>query len=277
MMAGHAEKVAAAAAHIASRAPLKPAVGLVLGSGLGELADTIDAEAVIPFRDVPHFPVSTVAGHRGELVLGRLGGRPVVAMRGRVHYYEGWSMADVVFPVYVMRQLGARVLVLTNAAGGLNPNFSPGQLMLIRDHLNLTGSNPLIGPNDPDLGPRFPDMSRAYDCSLGERLAQAARRLSIPLQEGVYAGVDGPNYLTKAELRALLFMGADALGMSTVAETVAANHCGLKVAAVSCITDMANPDLFEPPSHELVLQMAERIKPMFIKLLTAFIGELGEE
>lgn len=276
-MADYAAKIAAAADYIAFRAQVKPTVGLVLGSGLGDLADKIDVDAVIPYRDIPHFPVSTVAGHRGELVIGRLQRCPVVAMRGRLHYYEGWSMADVVVPVYVMRRLGVRVLILTNAAGGLNPDFSPGQLMLIRDHLNLTGANPLIGPNDADLGPRFPDMSQAYDRGLSEGLAQVARRLSIPLQEGVYAGIDGPNYFSKAELRALLFMGADALGMSTVAETIAANHCGLKVAAVSCITDMANPDLFEPPTHELVLEMAERVKPMFMELLTAFVGELGEE
>ncbi len=276
MMTPVTQKMMEAAAFIASRLRQKPRLGLVLGSGLGELADQIEAEAVIPYRDIPHFPVSTVVGHRGELVIGRLQNCPVVAMRGRLHYYEGWSMADAVFPIYVMRQLGVRQLILTNAAGGLNPGFSPGQLMLIRDHLNVTGVNPLRGPNDELFGPRFPDMSGAYDRELADRLLQVARRQNIPLQEGVYAGVAGPNYCTKAELRALMFMGADALGMSTVGETVAANYCGLRVLGISCITDMANPDRFEPPRHDLVLEMAERIKPVFIRLISAYVGEEGE-
>ena len=275
-MAVGSQKVKAAADAIFSRIRRLPRIGLVLGSGLGELADHMDAEAVIPYRDIPHFPVATVAGHQGELVFGRWQGRDVVAMRGRLHYYEGWSMAEAVFPIYVMRQLGVQQVILTNAAGGLNPNFSPGQLMLIREHLNVIGANPLIGPNDDALGPRFPDLSSAYDRELGERLRQVARRLGIPLQEGVYAGVAGPNYCTKAELRALLFMGADVLGMSTVGETIAANHCGMKVLGISCITDMANPDRFEPPNHELVLQMAKRVKPMFIQLLSAFVREWGD-
>lgn len=276
-MSVRAKRVMEAVAAIRRLAPVRPRIGLILGSGLGELADQIQPSVTIPFQEIPHFAVSTVPGHKGELVIGQLEGQTVAAMRGRVHYYEGWPMDQVTFPVYVMRQLGVELLILTNAAGGLNPGFSPGDLMLITDHLNLTGDHPLMGANDDLLGPRFPDLTYAYDQPLGLRLKAAAKQLAISLQEGVYAGISGPNYLSKAELRALLYLGADALGMSTVPEAIAASHCGLKVLGLSCITDMANPDLLEPPSHEQVLRVAEAIKPAFISLLRRFIRAFGED
>ncbi len=277
MMGVKAHQVSESAAVIHTYTSCRPDIGFILGSGLGELADQIQSAVTIPFREIPHFAVPTVSGHQGELIIGELEGRPVVAMRGRLHYYEGWEMDQVTFPVYVMRQLGVQLLILTNAAGGLNPAFSPGDLMLISDHLNLTGDHPLIGDNDEWLGPRFPDMSRAYDRSASQCLKRVAKQLSIRLQEGIYAGISGPNYLSMAELRALLHLGADALGMSTVAEAIAASHCGLKVLGISCITDMANPDLLEPPTHEQVLRVAESTKPAFISLLRGFVRAFGEE
>lgn len=276
-MSVRAKRVMEAVAAIRRLTSFRPRIGLILGSGLGELADRMESSVTIPFREIPHFAVSTVPGHKGELVIGQLEGQTVAAMRGRVHYYEGWPMDQVTFPVYVMRELGVEQLILTNAAGGLNPAFSPGDLMLIADHLNLTGDHPLIGANDEPLGPRFPDLSSAYDKQLGLRLKEAAKQLAINLQEGVYAGISGPNYFSKAELRALLRLGADALGMSTVPEAIAANHCGMKVLGLSCITDMANPDLLEPPTHEQVLRVAEAAKPAFFSLLCRYIRSCGED
>jgi purine-nucleoside phosphorylase len=249
-----------------------PLFGLVLGSGLGELADEMVDAVRIPFGHIPHFPVSTVEGHAGQLVLGRLEGKAVLAMQGRFHYYEGYAMQDVVFPVRVMKALGIDNIIVTNACGGMNPNFEAGQLMLITDHLNLTGANPLIGPNLDEFGPRFPDMSRAYTpawIALAERVAADNQ---IIVHKGVYAGISGPYYLPPAELRMLRTLGGDAVGMSTVGEVIAASHMQMNVLGVSCITDMAIADSLEPISHEQVMAMANEAKPKFKQFIKAFIA-----
>lgn len=257
----------------------KPAVGLVLGSGLGDLAEEVENAVAIDFADVPHFPVSTVEGHAGRFVVGTLEGKPVIVMQGRFHYYEGYSMRQVVMPVYVMRRLGAASLIVTNAAGGMNRAFRPGDLMLICDHINLTGDHPLIGPNEPELGPRFPDMSEAYSKSyreLAHRLSSQIRGDdgdALELQEGVYCGISGPSYMTPAELTMLARIGGDAVGMSTVAEVIAARHCGMNVLGISCITDMAIGDELEPLTHEQVVEVANRTKPKFAALVRSFVRE----
>lgn len=271
-MANRAQTVREAVAAIRERTNHVPEIGLILGSGLGDLAEQIADATVIPYGEIPHFPVSTVAGHAGRLVIGRLEGKTVVAMQGRFHYYEGYSMAQVAFPVYVMKFLGAKVLIVTNAAGGMNKAFQPGDLMLIVDHLNFTGDNPLIGPNDDELGPRFPDLSRAYDPELIALAEQKARDLGIRVQKGVYTGISGPNYLPPAELVMLRRLGGDAVGMSTIPEVIAAAHCGLRVLGISCITDMAIGEELEPLTHEQVVAVAERTKPKFTALVRAVVA-----
>lgn len=271
-MANRAQTVREAVAAIRERTDHMPEIGLILGSGLGDLAEQIADATVIPYGEIPHFPVSTVAGHAGRLVIGRLEGKTVVAMQGRFHYYEGYSMAQVAFPVYVMKFLGAKVLIVTNAAGGMNKAFQPGDLMLIVDHLNFTGDNPLIGPNDDELGPRFPDLSRAYDPELIALAEQKARDLGIRVQKGIYAGISGPNYLPPAELVMLRRLGGDAVGMSTIPEVIAAAHCGLRVLGISCITDMAIGEELEPLTHEQVVAVAERTKPKFTALVRAVVA-----
>nr|MBO2470430.1 purine-nucleoside phosphorylase [Bacillota bacterium] len=271
-MANRAQTVREAVAAIRERTDHVPEIGLILGSGLGDLAEQIADATVIPYGEIPHFPVSTVAGHAGRLVIGHLEGKTVVAMQGRFHYYEGYSMAQVAFPVYVMKFLGAKVLIVTNAAGGMNKAFQPGDLMLVVDHLNFTGDNPLIGPNDDELGPRFPDLSRAYDPELIALAEQKARDLGIRVQKGVYAGISGPNYLPPAELVMLRRLGGDAVGMSTIPEVIAAAHCGLRVLGISCITDMAIGEELEPLTHEQVVAVAERTKPKFTALVRAVVA-----
>ncbi|WP_126427443.1 purine-nucleoside phosphorylase [Brevibacillus marinus] len=263
-----------AAAYISRRAAITPRVGLILGSGLGVLADELEEAAAIPFAEIPHFPVSTVAGHAGKLVLGTLSGTAVIAMQGRIHYYEGYSMQTVTLPVYVMKALGIETLIVTNACGGMNRAFAPGDLMIITDHLNLTGDNPLIGPNLAEFGPRFPDMSRAYAPELVELAERQAQRLGITVHKGVYCGVSGPSYLTPAELTMLARLGGDAIGMSTVPEVIAARHCGLNVLGISCITDMAIGEELEPLTHEQVVAVAERTRPRFIALLKEIVREV---
>ncbi|MDN4074635.1 MULTISPECIES: purine-nucleoside phosphorylase [Fictibacillus] len=248
-----------------------PEIGLILGSGLGELADEIENPVHIDYSDIPHFPVSTVEGHAGRLVVGRLNGKTVVAMQGRFHFYEGYSMQDVTFPVRVMKGLGVKLLIVTNACGGMNPEFSAGDLMIIDDHLNMTGANPLIGPNDAELGPRFPDMSTAYTPELVQFTKETAASLGINVQQGVYAGITGPTYMTKAELRMLRTVGGDAIGMSTVPEVIVASHMGMKVIGISCITDMAIADELEPLTHEQVVAVANRTKPKFINLVKELV------
>ena len=252
----------------------KPELGLILGSGLGVLADEITDAVRISYGEIPHFPVSTVEGHKGELVVGTLEGRVVAAMQGRFHYYEGYTMQQVVLPVYVMRQLGIHSLVVTNACGGMNRAFAPGDLMLIRDHINWTGDHPLIGANLATFGPRFPDMSDAYTAAYREHARARAEQLGIAVQEGVYAGVSGPSYMTPAELMMLARVGADAVGMSTVPEVIAASHAGIKVLGIACVTDMAIGEELEPLTHEQVMEVANRTRPHFLSLVKAIIPDL---
>ncbi|WP_425283839.1 purine-nucleoside phosphorylase [Lihuaxuella thermophila] len=260
---------------IAGETDHQPEIGLILGSGLGDLAKEIEEAVVVPYGKIPHFPVSTVEGHAGQLVIGKLGGKTVVAMQGRFHFYEGYSQQEVVFPVYVMKALGIRMLIATNAAGGMNANFRPGDLMVITDHLNMTGSNPLIGPNEEELGPRFPDMSAAYTPELRELAFLVARKQDVQLQQGVYAGVSGPTYMTPAELIMLRNLGADAIGMSTVPEVIAARHAGLQVLGISCITDMAIGEELEPLTHEQVVEVANRTKPRFMTFIKGILEEVS--
>ena len=265
------EQLEEAKQYIENKTALKPDVGLILGSGLGVLADTLEERVTIPYGDIPHFPVSTVEGHAGELLIGMAGGRPVVMMSGRFHLYEGYSPGTVTFPVRVMKAMGVRQLLVTNSAGGINTQFRPGDLMLITDHLNLTGQNPLAGPNEARLGPRFPDMSEAYSKRLRNVAREAAGQLGIELREGVYAGLLGPSYETPAEIRMLRQLGADAVGMSTVLEVIAARHAGLEVLGISCITNLAAGILDQPLSHDEVVDTAAKVRETFLKLVRAII------
>lgn len=260
--------------YIQSKLKQVPEIGLILGSGLGVLADEIQEPAVIPYNEIPHFPASTVEGHKGQLVIGELRGKMVVAMQGRFHYYEGYSLDTVTFPVRVMAAIGVKSILVTNAAGGVNTHFSPGDLMLIQDHLNMTGRNPLIGPNDQQLGVRFPDMSEAYSKELFGIAEQVAREQGIPIQKGVYAGLTGPSYETPAEIRMLRTLGADAVGMSTVPEVIVARHSGMKVLGISCISNMAAGILPQPLSHEEVMETAENAKEKFLGLVQGIIEKL---
>ncbi|MEO8287308.1 MAG: purine-nucleoside phosphorylase [Chloroflexota bacterium] len=255
-----------------------PQVGIILGSGLGALADEVEAVATIPYSDIPGFVQSSVIGHVGRLVLGTLNGTRVLVMQGRLHYYEGYTLQQTTFPVRVMRALGAHTLVVTNAAGGLNPDFQAGDLMLIDDHINMLGwggQNPLIGPNDPELGPRFPAMNPAYDPDLVASAEEAAALCNISVRKGVYIVLAGPNYETRAELRTLRQLGADAVGMSTVPEVLVARHAGMKVLGISNITNMALADSDEPVNHEEVLQVAEASRPRFVRLMQEIVGRIA--
>ncbi|CAM4274336.1 purine-nucleoside phosphorylase [Paenibacillus phoenicis] len=265
-----------AADYIRSRSTLTPKVGLILGSGLGVLADHIEEPVSISYRDIPFFPQSTVEGHAGELLIGTVQGTPVVLMKGRFHMYEGYGPEMTAFPVRVMKELGVTTLLVTNAAGGVNTSYEPGDLMLISDHLNLTGRNPLVGPNDEELGPRFPDMSQAYSRRLREIARKVAANKGVPLQEGVYAGLLGPTYETPAEIRMLRTLGADAVGMSTVSETIVARHAGIEVLGISCISNMAAGILDQPLSHQEVMETTERVREKFLSLVLSIIPEIGE-
>jgi len=268
------ERIEKSTEFIRENSGFEPEIGIVLGTGLGSLADYIDKVSSIDYADIPEFPVSTVFGHEGRLILGRLEGKRVIAMQGRFHYYEGYSMQEVTIPVRVMKKLGIKLLVASNACGGLNPNFEAGDIMIITDHINFMGTNPLIGPNLEEFGPRFPDMSQVYDKELVELLEKIAASQGIRVHKGVYGAVSGPNYSTKAELSMMIKLGADTVGMSTVPEAIAARHCGLKVAGVSCITDMAIPDTMTAPSHEEIVKVAESVKPRFVSLVKQFIKEV---
>jgi purine-nucleoside phosphorylase len=270
---GLLEKISETTNYINQNISTAPTIGMILGSGLGELADEIENAVKIDYTDIPHFPVSTVEGHAGQLVFGTLEGKEVVAMQGRFHYYEGYSAQEVTFPVRVMKGLGVNQLIVTNACGGMNPEFSAGDLMIIEDHLNMTGANPLIGPNEGELGPRFPDMSRAYTPSLVSFVEEVAASLGITIQKGVYAGISGPTYMTRAELRMLRNLGGDAVGMSTVPEVIVASHMRMNIIGISCITDMAIADDLEPLTHEQVVEVASRTKPKFIKLVKEIIAK----
>ena len=269
------EELQAAASYVQVRLPYTPKVALVLGSGLGEFADRLSIDAKIPYGEIPHFPVSTVAGHDGCFLLGKVEECPVLIMKGRVHYYEGYSMAEVVMPVRVMRMLGAGVLILTNAAGGINPSYKPGTLVRITDQITSFVPSPLIGTNMEALGTRFPDMSHVYDTELGKRLDAVARAQGIGLEEGIYLQTTGPNYETPAEIRMYQRLGADLVGMSTACEAMAARHAGMKIAGVSCVTNMAAGISTSELNHKEVQETANRIAEDFQILIYKFIAEIG--
>ena len=267
----------AAAAVLRERAAEPPRVGVVLGSGLGAVAEAVQEPVVVAYDELPGFPQPTVAGHAGRAVLGRIAGVPVAVLKGRAHLYEGGELEELRIPVRALKAAGAEILVLTNAAGSLRSDVGPGRLMAIRDHINLTGSNPLTGPNDPDIGPRFPVLRDAYDPVLLEGLRAAGRRLEHPLAEGVYLAVSGPSFETPAEISTFRVLGADAVGMSTVHETILARHCGLRVAAVSVITNYAEGLSDAPLGHEQTLRDAERAASDLTRLLVAFLESLGAD
>ncbi len=269
--AARAREAAQAVQRIVARTP---EVTVILGSGLGALADAVSSDAIIAYDEIPHFPRPSVEGHAGRLVVGTLEGRSVAVMQGRAHFYEGYTMAEVVFPVRVLHALGARILVVSNAAGGLNRQWRAGDLMVISDHINFMGPNPLVGPNEAELGPRFPDMSVAYDKDLVALAEAAALDLGIPLRKGIYVGVSGPSYETPAELRMLARWGADAVGMSTVHEVIAARHAGMRVLGLTAITDMATGEVVGPVSHEEVLAVARELEPRFVRLVRRIVATL---
>jgi purine-nucleoside phosphorylase len=266
-----------AAQTILSRTPLRPRIGLILGSGLGAFADSLTDAARIPYADIPRFPRSTAIGHAGQMVLGSVGNVPVAAMQGRVHLYEGYSAQEVAFPVRVFGRMGIRAVILTNAAGGINLGYSQGALVLIRDHINLQGTNPLVGANDDRFGVRFPDVTDAYAREYREVAREEAGKLGIALHEGVYAGLLGPSYETPAEIEYLRRIGADLVGMSTVAEVIAARHIGIKVLAISCVTNMAAGILDQPLSHAEVMETGERVQSTFEALLRAVLPRVAAQ
>ena len=267
-------KVAESVEFINKKSKIKPKIAIILGTGLGRLAEDIEEKENIPYSEIPNFPVSTVQSHSGNLVLGKLGNKEVVAMQGRFHYYEGYSLKEVTFPVRVMKKLGADIIIISNAAGGMNRFFKRGDLMLITDHINLFGDNPLIGSNDEELGPRFPDMSEAYSQKLIELAKKIALKEKIRLQEGVYAGLTGPTLETPAEYRFLINIGADAVGMSTVPEVIVANHMGMKVLGISCITDLAIDGVAVKTSVEEILKAASEAEPIMTKLIEKVIKKI---
>lgn len=251
-----------------------PNIGIILGSGLGDMAEEIEEPTIYNYNEIPHFPVSTVEGHKNRFVIGNLEGKYVIAMQGRFHYYEGYSMEEVTFPIRVMKKLGVEMLIVTNAAGGVNKNYKSGELMLINDHINLSGQNPLIGQNLEDFGTRFPDMSEAYDKELIKVAKNAALQLNIQLQQGVYVYMSGPSYETPAEINMLRVIGGDAVGMSTVPEVITANHSGMKVMGISCVTNMAAGILRQPLSHEEVIKTSSMVSENFKLLLRKILREL---
>lgn len=259
---------------IQEKLTVQPTIGLILGSGLGVLADEITEAVSIPYADIPNFPVSTVSGHKGQLVIGNLEGKQVIAMQGRFHFYEGYTMEQVTFPVLVMKALGVNQLFVTNAAGGINKTFEPGDLMVIEDHINNMGTNPLIGPNDDQIGDRFPDMSQAYDRELIAHAKKSAKQLDLKIQTGVYVGNTGPSYETGAEVRMLRHLGGDAVGMSTVPEVIVANHAGLSVLGISCISNMAAGILDQPLNHQEVMETTSRVKQDFLTFVKKMVKTL---
>ena len=273
---GLVKRIGGAADSIRSRSDVEPRIAIVLGTGLGGLAEEIETETVIPYDEIPDFPVPTVESHSGRLLLGRLSGRPVVAMQGRFHRYEGYTLEQVTFPVRVMRELGAETLIVSNACGGMNPMWDVGDLMLIADHINLLVDNPLIGPNPDELGPRFPDMSEPYDLGLQRLTLDVARKEGITLRRGVYVAVPGPSLETRAEYRFLRSAGADVVGMSTVPEVIVAVHGGMKVLGMSIITDMCLPDALEPASVEEIIRVAGEAEPRLTHLIRSVVARLGD-
>ena len=264
-----------AADYIRTATDLKPHIGIILGSGLGNFANHVRGATRIPYTEIPHFPRSTVEGHSGHLVLGVIAGIPVAVMQGRVHAYEGYPLSEVTFPTRVLGLIGCKTLIVTNAAGGINLNYSEGALVALRDHINLQGTNPLIGPNDERFGPRFPDMTQAYDLEFRRFVAESGRNLSLNLQEGVYLALAGPNYETPGEIHSFRTLGADLVGMSTVPEVLAARHSGIRVLGISCVTNMAAGITGKTLSAEEVFETGARVKHQFIALLRAIIPRIA--
>lgn len=259
------DRILETAAYIKSKINVEPKIGIILGSGLGDLVNFVDEKQEIDYKDIPHFPQSTVKGHAGKLVIGKIKGVEVLLMQGRFHFYEGYTMQQVTYPVYVMKQLGIEKMIVTNACGGINTDFTPGTLMLINDFINLMGTNPLIGPNDERFGVRFPDMSEPYSKDFMQKAKEVASKLAIEYKEGVYAACTGPYYETAAEIRAYATMGIDGIGMSTVPETIIANYLGMKVLGISCITNMATGIQKHKHSHEKVVETAKMAAENFCK------------
>jgi purine-nucleoside phosphorylase len=264
-----------AAKFIFAKTKLRPKIALVLGSGLGAFADEFEEAAKIPYARIPNFPRSTAIGHIGQLVLGKIGGIALAGMQGRIHLYEGYSAKQVAFPVRVFQRMGVKAIIVTNAAGGINLSYSEGALVALRDHINLQGANPLIGPNDDRFGPRFPDMTRAYDTEFRRFVADAGRQLGLNLQEGVYLALAGPNYETPAEIHSFRTLGADLVGMSTVPEVLAARHSGIRVLGISCVTNMAAGITGKSLTAEEVFETGNRVKHRFISLLRAIIPKIS--
>jgi len=271
------EKIREAVDYLMEKTPFPPRIGLITGTGLGDLTKNVEVHIRIPYQEIPHFPVSTIMGHKGTLAIGRLGKEAVMAMEGRFHLYEGYSPEEVTFPVRVMARIGAEFLIISSAAGGLNPLFEPADVMVVTDHINLTGRNPLIGPNLDSFGPRFPDMSRVYDASLIGLATQKALELGIPLRHGVYVGILGPSLETPAETRFLRMAGADAVGMSTVLEVIAAVHSGLRVLAIVAITNVNVPDRMKAISLEEVIATAAKAGAKLAPLLEGVISSLEQK
>ena len=266
-----------AAQFVLERISLRPQIGLVLGSGLGGFADSLTDATRIPYADIPAFPRTTAIGHAGQMVIGNAGTVPVAVMQGRVHLYEGYSAQEVAFPMRVFGRMGIRAVILTNAAGGINLNYQQGALVLIRDHINLQGANPLVGPNDDRFGVRFPDMTHAYEKSYRELAREEAGKLGMTLHEGIYAALLGPSYETPAEINYLRTIGADLVGMSTAFEVIAARHTGIKVLAISCVTNMAAGIVDQPLSHQEVMETGERVKASFEALLRAVLPRVQND
>jgi purine-nucleoside phosphorylase len=269
-------RITEAATAVRAKTKLRPEVGIILGTGLGDLTQALEATTVVPYAGIPHFPQSTVESHAGELHVGKLAGRPVAVMKGRVHYYEGYTMQQVSFPVRVLRELGCRTLIITNAGGGMNPDMPAGTIVVTTDHINLMGDNPLIGPNDDELGPRFPDMSEPYSRKLIALAEKVALELQQPLQRGVFVAVPGPNLETAAEYRFLRAVGADVVGMSLVPETIVAVHGGMAVLSFNVVTDACLPDALSPVDLPAVLAVAGRTAPALTRLVTEVVRRLGE-
>jgi purine-nucleoside phosphorylase len=271
------EAIKQAADYIKNKLTAAPEVGLVLGSGLGVLAEEITDTTVVPYSEIPGFPVSTVSGHKGQLVIGKLEGQHVIAMQGRFHFYEGYPMELVTLPIRVMKELGVETLIVTNAAGGINESFEPGNLMLITDHINNMGTNPLIGPNDEELGARFPDMSAAYSKELLKHARAVAEEINLKVQEGVYVGNTGPSYETGAEVRMLRTWGGDAVGMSTVPEVIVASHAKMDVLGISCISNMAAGILDQPLTHDEVMETTSQVREDFLRFVKQIVKQLPKK
>ncbi|SHE70426.1 purine-nucleoside phosphorylase [Marinitoga hydrogenitolerans DSM 16785] len=270
----YVKNVREAAEYIKSKISDKPEIAIVLGSGLHGIADKLENPLNISYTDIPNFPVSTAPGHKGELLFGKISGKNVMLMNGRFHYYEGYTMKEVTFPIRVMQELGVKILIVTNAAGGMNPNFEVGNPCLITDQINFMGDNPLIGQNCEEWGPRFPDMSEAYDKDLTEMAISTAKKLGIPIYTGVYLGITGPTFETPAELKMMRNFGADLVGMSTVPEVIVANHAGIKVLGFSAVTDKAVPDELKPVTAEEVIEIANKTGEKIADIILALLGEL---